>query len=126
MIGSLNFDDCVPETGYVGILNVGAGDTKLTFDPERPDDRERAAQVVTDMLRRGYAIFVEVGTQDGKLLYQRAETFDPETCEYIIVGTPHADESTTEKKERRASGAPRQRVKAETTRATAVARSAGG
>lgn len=32
--------------GEVGILNVGAGDTKLTFDPSKPDEVARSAQIV--------------------------------------------------------------------------------
>jgi hypothetical protein len=67
--------------GSVGILNVGAGDTKLTFDRNNPVERIRAARIVKDMLRRGYALLVDVG--DGK--YQRVHDFDEERCEYIIA-----------------------------------------
>ena len=64
--------------GELGILNVGTGDTKLSFDPTRPAERKRAAKVVMDMLERGYAILIQVGERDGKPLYQRAEAFDPD------------------------------------------------
>lgn len=125
--------------GEIGILNVGHGDTKLSFDPEKPAERERAAAVVTDMLKRGYAILVQVGERDGKPLYMRAEAFDAATCEYLIVGVPDRDPRDTHDKLKpdtgldagpslkRGRGRPRKyRVDAATTRATAVARSAGG
>lgn len=110
--------------GTVGILNVGAGDTKLSFDPKKPVERDRAAKVVADMLKRGYAILVQVGEKDGKPLYQRAEGFDPKTCEYIIVGAPDDDAASSAPKRR--SRPPKVRLPAESTRAVSVARSAGG
>ncbi len=84
--------------GTVGILNVGAGDTKLTFDKNNPAECIRAGRIVTDMLKRGYALLVDVGK--GK--YQRVKKFDAEKCEYIIAdfdsavsvkGTGDKDES---------------------------------
>lgn len=122
------------KNGQIGILNVGAGDTRFSFDPDKPAECERAAKVVTDMLRRGYAILVQVGERDGKPLYMRAEAFDPATCEYLIVGAP-ADEPVTVPHEpgptlarAKARGGKRDtmRVKAAKTRSVAVARSAGG
>lgn len=136
--------------GSIGILNVGAGDTKLSFDPAKPEETKRAAAVVEDMLKRGFAILVQVGERDGRPLFQRAESFDPETCEYIIVGTPPPPTPSIEGIDKTASpeavaddaGAPRRRksrkgvklgayksktrVPAASTRAVAVARSAGG
>jgi len=116
--------------GEVGILNVGAGDTKLTFDKTKPEERKRAAAVVKSMIERGFAILIQVGQdpKDGEPIYRRAKGFDPETCEYIIVGAPDEEEqseaavSPTEKKPR---GRAR-RVPAESTRAVSVGRSAGG
>lgn len=138
-------------TGTLGILNVGAGDTKISFDKSNPAERARAGRIVADMLRRGFAIFIEVGVRDGKPLYQRAEAFDPETSEYLIAGDPPADpgpdsddraapapipevpdekEATPPARAPRggkAKGrAPRRRVAAEKTRGVAVAPSAGG
>ena len=110
--------------GELGILNVGAGDTKLSFDPAKPAERKRAAKVVTDMLERGYAILIQVGERDGKPLYQRAEAFDPETCEYLIMGTP--DEKATAPAAPGRKGKARLCVPAGSTRGVAVARSAGG
>lgn len=71
-------------TGTVGILNVGAGDTKLTFDKDNPIETARAARIVTDMIRRGYVLFVEV-VEDGKKVFRRALNFDERTAEYIIA-----------------------------------------
>lgn len=120
--------------GAIGILNVGAGDTKVSFDKDKPEERKRAAQIVADMLRMGYAILVQVGEKDGKPLYMRAESFDPNTCEYLIVGLPETQATEPETAEETSTTAPKKRgrkpklsrVPAESTRATAVARSAGG
>ncbi len=120
--------------GEIGILNVGAGDTKLSFDPANPADRERAAKIVADMLQRGFAILIEVGKQDGKPVYQRAEAFDAATCEYLIVGLPEdmleqdygARPDPKAIKPAAGTRPRRYRVPAEKTRAVSVARSAGG
>lgn len=72
------------DQGSVAILNVGDGDTKLSFDPRNPAERIRAARIVRDMLRRGYALLVEVEI-DGKKTYQRATDFREDVCEYVIA-----------------------------------------
>lgn len=87
-------------TGMLGILNVGAGDTKLTFDPNNQEDMARAARVVTDMLRRGFALFVEVGENERGPLYQRVHKFDEATCEYIIMDSVPATDSEVEDHDR--------------------------
>lgn len=114
--------------GEVTILNVGEGDTKLSFDPESPADVRHAAAVVGDMLKRGFALLVKVGEREGEPLYQRARGFDPETGEYIVIGTPEETDGEAEepKKTRRAAKPRKQRIKARDTSAVAVARSAGG
>jgi hypothetical protein len=126
--------------GEVGILNVGAGDTKLSFDPSKPEEVARAGRLVKDMLRRGFAILIEVGQDDEGPLYRRAKDFDENTHEYIIAGVP-GDEPEIEEPENvekpagkaargRKAGAPAKtrttRVAAATTNAVAVARTAGG
>lgn len=131
--------------GTIGILNVGAGDTKLTFDPSNPQDMIRAARIVKDMLRRGYALLVDTGQKDGqgRPVLTRAKDFDEATCEYIIAdfdptagadpdepstveqaAAPRATEGVKEKPKPR--GRATKRLPASTTRATAVSRSAGG
>lgn len=121
-------------TGQVGILNVGAGDTKLSFDPSNPGEVERAGRIVKDMLRRGFAILIEVGSDDkGRPLYRRASDFDETTAEYIIAGAPEETEelsveepaSTPRKAAPRGKTSPR-RVPAASTNAVSVARTAGG
>lgn len=67
--------------GIIGVLNVGAGDTKLSFDRNNPAECIRSARIVADMLRRGYALLVQM--PDGA--YQRVHAFREDTCEYIIA-----------------------------------------
>lgn len=71
-------------TGSVAILNVGAGDTKLSFDRANPSEAIRAARIVKDMLRRGYALLVEV-ERNGEKAFERALDFREDTSEYIIA-----------------------------------------
>lgn len=72
--------------GELGILNVGAGDTKLSFDKSNPAERIRAARIVKDMIRRGYALLIEVNRDgEGRPVYERAIDFHEDTCEYVIA-----------------------------------------
>ena len=137
--------------GELGILNVGAGDTKISFDRKNPAELLRAKRIVTDMLKRGYALLIEVDGKDGKKETKRVKRFDPETCEYIIadfdseVAAEHdkaeqareeggkeaiaGAEAPAAKTTARPRGRPRlteRRVPAEKTRGVAVARSSGG
>lgn len=118
--------------GELGILNVGAGDTKLSFDPANPGEVQRAARIVTDMIRRGFAILVEVGRDDKGPMYRRALDFDPATAEYIIAGDPATKEDIDVKEpasppaRSRKAKASTARVPARSTNAVAVARTAGG
>lgn len=118
--------------GTVGILNVGAGDTKLTFDNSNPDETAKAARIVKDMLRRGFALLIEVGSDDKGPLYRRAHDFDENTHEYIIAGTVSDQEGNHH--DEKPAGAPRKgrprkaasRIPAARATAVAVARTAGG
>jgi hypothetical protein len=130
--------------GTVGVLNVGVGDTKLSFDPNNPVERIRAARIVRDMLRRGYALLIEV-ERDGVKRFERAIDFKEDVCEYVIadldpVVTLKEDGDGQERNEGESSeatgtaaeaaprkrGRPRKTVPAESTRAVAVARISGG
>lgn len=139
-------------TGEVGILNVGAGDIKVSFDKNNPVERVRAARIVKDMLRRGYALLIEVEQPDGTSAYQRALDFREDTCEYIIadydplhVVLPTQDEieheklgdaptaasgpatgPETEAAPRTRKGRQRKAVDAGSVRSVAVSRSSGG
>ena len=135
--------------GVVSILNVGEGDTKLTFDKSKPEEVKRARKAVTDMVRRGFCLLVQVGTRKGEPLYQRVKEFDPKTDEYIIAGVSderedeaqaqsagEAGEAAAPQKRSRSPGRPRgsttkkkgttRRVAAASSRAVAVGRTAGG
>jgi hypothetical protein len=69
----------------IGILNVGAGDTKLVFDKSNPAEMIRSARIVKDMLRRGYALLIEVDDGKGGKSFQRVTAFREDTSEYIIA-----------------------------------------
>lgn len=124
------------ENGEIGILNVGCGDTKISFDPSNPQERIRAARIVTDMIKRGYSLLVAVPGSD-PVTYRRAYAFDENTCEYIIadqdalVAKEHDDAEEKAQTDEAATvptrkGGRTKRVPAEKTRAVAVARTAGG
>lgn len=140
----------MPEPGVVSILNVGAGDMKLTFDRCDVAERLRSSRIVRDMLRRGYVLLIEVD-RDGTSAYERVLEFRDDVCEYIIadfdseaampptataaaVGDTHGTEREAEARgEDAAAGAapkrrgrPRKAVPAESARVVAIARSAGG
>lgn len=128
--------------GEVGILNVGAGDTKLSFDKNNPAERIRAARIVTDMLRRGYALMVEVKRR-GKVTHERVLEFREDTCEYLIADFDPIQAAAADEQEEPSvtldedapdgsqdAGAKgrkgRRALKADKSRVVAVARSAGG
>jgi hypothetical protein len=73
------------EAGELAILNVGDGDTKLSFDPKNPAECIRAARIVADMLKRGYALLIEVDDGKGGKAYQRATAFREDVFEYVIA-----------------------------------------
>ncbi len=129
--------------GQVAVLNVGAGDTKLSFDPNNPQECIRASRIVKDMLRRGYALLVDKG--DGT--YARVHEFDDTKYEYVIAdfdpivadehdsqemengekdkpGTAAAPATATQKPRR--GRPPGRRIPASGAHAVAVSRTAGG
>ncbi len=106
--------------GTVEILHANMGDVKLSFDPANKVGAEATKAKVTSMLRQGYAILVEVGSRNGEPVYQRAKAFDPDTCEYLIVGEPHKENGWAR------AGKAITRVAAKATRAVSVAPMAGG
>ncbi len=109
----------------LSVLNVGEGDTKLTFDKDKPKEIERTRRIIGDMLRLGYAILVRVGeTASGKPKYRRATGFDAARDEYLVMDVP-AEVAEEKPAPKRGRGRTR-RVPATGTRGVAVARSAGG
>src|SRR6266581_3899602 len=87
----------------IDVLNTGYGDFELRFDPDKPDEVEKAKQTITDMLKRGYAIFVRQGQETF-----RVRKFDVNKNVYIIGSTPAEEVPIAEAK------------------AIAIGRSAGG
>lgn len=71
-------------TGILEILNVQKGDITIVLDKGNTAEVIRAKRIITDMLRRGYALVVEV-ERDGKKAYERVQEFDAEKGEYIIA-----------------------------------------
>lgn len=95
----------------IGILNVGAGDTKLVFDKANPAEVIRSGRIVRDMLRRGYALLVEVDNGKKGKSYQRVVAFDENRSEYIIadfdpIVAEAADNAEKQSVEAAAEGAP--------------------
>lgn len=127
-------------TGELSILAVGHGDTKLTFDPKKPDEAKRSAEIVDDMLKRGYVILIQIGEDEKGPIYRRAKGFDPEVAEYIVAGDPIIEDQSKERasvkrpakkaQKGRKTAARRTskttRIPAERTKAVAIARTAGG
>ena|SRR5579863_2810245 len=70
--------------GSIAILNVGTGDTKISFDGNNPMDKVRASRVIKDMLRRGYALMVEI-ERDGQKAFERVQEFREDKFEYVIA-----------------------------------------
>lgn len=133
----------VPGIGSLGILSVGHGDTKLTFDPADPRECIRAARIVKDMLRRGYALLIEVEQPNGTKTFTRVHDFDVTKHEYIIAdldpeiaaaadaeeanNEPTAETSAGASSPKTKRGRPRLKgVPASGARGVAIARTAGG
>ena len=91
------------ENPGIDVLNTGYGDFELRFNPKaRPRRSKGPNQTITDMLKRGYAIFVRQGKETF-----RVRKFD---MDRTFISSAHA----------------RGRSSINGTRATAVGRSAGG
>lgn len=71
-------------SGCLEILNVQSGDIKLTYDTNDAAEAIRARRIVSDMLRRGYAILVDI-ERDGERKYERILEFRENTGEFMIA-----------------------------------------
>lgn len=107
-------------TGSIGILSVGAGDIRLTFDKNNPAECIRSARVVEDMLKRGYALLIEVDNRKGGKSFQRVKAFRADICSYIIadLDTTIAARADAQETERRGE---EQEIKAEAGNAAGAA-----
>ncbi len=113
------------QPGELIVLSVHKGDTKLSFDGKDPEELAHAKTVITDMLQRGYLIFIDTGEGEGEDRLRRVTAFDPEKCEYIL----RADKRRKEYKDALQAGQEppkEERVPAAKTRATAIAPTSGG
>lgn len=124
------------QKGELSILNVGTGDTKLSFNKDNPAEVIRSGRIVRDMMSRGYVLLVEI-EENGVKKHIRAKDFDEKTSEYIIadfdpnftreepeIDGPQPQDKTSEPRQRKAHS--EKRVPAEDTSAVAVPRRAGG
>lgn len=122
----------IPEAiiGELSVLNCGEGDIKVSLDRDRPEEVAKAKKIISDMMKRGYFIFIDEG--DGKL--KRVRRFDPTKAEYIIQ---EGDAANVDQKETKATGpkskaagkskaGQERRVPIRKARATGVAPTAGG
>lgn len=102
--------------GSLEVLNCNAGHLTFTFDKEDPLQVEKARRAITDMLARGYAIFVE--REDGTV--RKVKRFDRNSNSYILSDTP---EPTAPKKSKKKT---EEKVPMQKVKATRVAPTAGG
>lgn len=132
--------------GTLSILNTYEGDVEIKFDKDNPGEAIRAGRIITDMLRRGYALLVQL--EDGS--YQRAIDFDAKIGSYIIAdfdpsyrltkpdqgeekdaeeqeaGEVEGQEESQPAKRGRKARLIKRSLPIGTTNAVAIARSAGG
>ena len=105
--------------GVLEVLSVGKGDIKLVVGGDSPEEIEKGRQVIEEMLRKGYAIFVE--TDKGP---SRVKKFNPRRMTYLISEIAEGEPAD--------SGGPQKRkvtqkeVPVAGSRAKAVGRTAGG
>ena len=67
----------------VDVLNTGSGHIELRFNENDPMELERAKRIITDLLRRGYALFIHEGETVVKV-----REFDPAKNVYIVADGP--------------------------------------
>lgn len=116
----------------LSVLNTGVGDIQVTFNQHDTGELEKDIRMLTDMQSRGYAILVQL--EDGT--YVRATEIDATRGRYIVqlpaADVAKAGPDAIVEPVRRKRGRPRKSdtvrvsVPVEKTRATGVARSAGG
>lgn len=111
----------------ISILNCTMGDMQFSFDSDDPQEVERARRCVEDMLKRGYILFVHT-----KAGLRKVTKFNRKNDTYVIADGPEtappekndADESSQAPKKGRKGKA--KEVPAKSSKATAIAPTAGG
>lgn len=94
----------------IDVLSIGRGDMRLSFTNDTDEERANAEQVIGDMIRAGYSIFVET---DAGL--RRVKKYNPKRQTYVIVDVPSPTAASPEKE-----------IPARGTRSRAVGATAGG
>lgn len=106
--------------GSLDVLSIGKGDLRITIGGDA-DDTEKARKLITEMLEKGYAIFVE--TDEG---LTRVKRFMPKRMTYVISdfgdSGPELDPAPAPKRR----GKRTREVPVGGTKAVAVGRTAGG
>lgn len=106
--------------GMLEVLSVGKGDLRITVGSTE-EDRTKAKDLIQEMLRKGYAVFVDI---EGEL--RRVKRFNPKKFAYVIgelVDPPTAEPTLRGPTNRRTRD---REVPVGGSRATAVGRTAGG
>lgn len=103
------------QQGELDVLNCETGHIHIKFDKADQAEVEKARRIIGDMLKRGYAVFVEV---DGKT--KQVREFDPTTDDYIIDDDAAPNPEVTKGKR------GRRRISMTKHKATGVAPIAGG
>jgi hypothetical protein len=102
------------QVGYLDVLSVGRGHLRISADPNDAESVEKIKSIVSDMLKRGASIFIELDNGETK----RVKRFNPTRMTYLIDESDVVDalHGLTTKKE----------VPVATAKATVVGRTAGG
>jgi hypothetical protein len=124
--------------GSLNCLSVSEGDITISFDSNNIAEAIRAKRMITDMLRRGYALLIRM--DDGT--HTRCLEFDEKRSEYIVADFDPTPTTNYDKDEETATPAStyqpepeptikkstrgRKRLDMSTSHATAVAPSSGG
>lgn len=111
--------------GCLEILNVQGGEVRLSFNTKDGAETFRARRYITEMMRQGFVLLVEI-ERDGEKRYERAAGFDEEKGEYLIADFVESEDPQSEKNNDKPRGTRRRKVPMEETNATAVGPSAGG
>lgn len=107
----------------IDVLNAGLGHLEIRFNGDDPMEQVRASRIINDMLKRGYALFVE--GEDGKMT--RVKKFIESKFAYIIADGPDGSvPAHAERVNDPSVGKKSTAIKASSVKTTAVGRSAGG
>lgn len=107
----------VVSPGSLEVLSVGKGELRLQVGGS-PKDRADAEQVIGEMLRKGYTLFVE--TADG---LERVTEFLPGEMVYVVADAASGETTAAKPSAKRTA---KRKVPVAGSRATAIGRTAGG